>query len=592
MKEKSKRDSVVLASTIFILFFILILSTASAASIQNSSSTRSYAYITNAGNDTVSVIDTATNQITATVSIPKNIQAWPTGVTVSSDGKKVYVANSKSNTVSEINTSTNNVTANINVGIWPYGIAVTPDGTKVFVANRGYPSSSNIVSVIDATTDTVTANVTVGSSPYGVAVTLDGTKVYVTNSGSNNVSVIDAATATVIANVKVGSYPTGVAATPDGKKIYVVSDDGVLSVIDITTNTVIATLTVGKNLEGLAVSPDGNKVYVTNFYNSIVYVIDTINNKVIASVNVGSIPLGIAVTPDGKNVYVVSEGSNTVSVIDTNTNKVIATVPVGNTATAFGQFIASVPEKSTPTITWSNPSDIVIGTPLSDTQLNATASVPGTFNYTPSAGTLLNAGIWTLNVSFTPTDTTNYTTATASVQINVSEATHVSNSTINNSTNDTNLLLNANFTNGCKLADYWSIYENVSGNVDCVTTPNVQSVCYKGQLGDDGTKRLQIYQAPITGVAAGDKIRFSIQVSGNICSSPTIVGIGACDSSRKWLGESDVYINASYTPQLYQVTYVCPRETNYVVVYLECMDINPNSIIDFSLEKAELVHTP
>jgi hypothetical protein len=168
----------------------------------------------------------------------------------------------------------------------------------------------------------------------------------------------------------------------------------------------------------------------------------------------------------------------------------------------------------------------------------------------------------------------------------------ISNSTISNSTDNINLLLNANFTNGSTLADYWSIDENVSGNVRCVITPNMQSVCYRGQSGDDGTKRLKIYQAPITGVAAGDKIRFSILVSGNINSSPTIVGIAAANSSKKWLGESDTYINVSNTPKLYEVTYVCPQNTSYVAVYLECMEINSDSIIDFSLEKAELVHTP
>ncbi len=47
----------------------------------------------------------------------------------------------------------------------------------------------------------------------------------------------------------------------------------------------------------------------------------------------------------------------------------------------------------TPTITWSNPAGIPYGWPLSATQLNATASVPGTFVYTPAAGTVLNAGI-------------------------------------------------------------------------------------------------------------------------------------------------------------------------------------------------------
>jgi hypothetical protein len=58
-------------------------------------------------------------------------------------------------------------------------------------------------------------------------------------------------------------------------------------------------------------------------------------------------------------------------------------------------------------------------------QLNATADVPGTFVYTPAAGTVLNAGTHTLSVSFTPNDTANYTTATASVFINVLKGTPV-----------------------------------------------------------------------------------------------------------------------------------------------------------------------
>ena len=48
--------------------------------------------------------------------------------------------------------------------------------------------------------------------------------------------------------------------------------------------------------------------------------------------------------------------------------------------------------KATSTITWSAPADITYGTALSATQLNATANVPGTFVYTPVAGTVLNAG--------------------------------------------------------------------------------------------------------------------------------------------------------------------------------------------------------
>jgi hypothetical protein len=76
--------------------------------------------------------------------------------------------------------------------------------------------------------------------------------------------------------------------------------------------------------------------------------------------------------------------------------------------------------KATPTISWANPANITYPTALSGVQLNATASVPGSFAYTPAAGTVLNAGNGqTLDVDFTPTDTANYNNASKDVTINV-----------------------------------------------------------------------------------------------------------------------------------------------------------------------------
>jgi hypothetical protein len=80
--------------------------------------------------------------------------------------------------------------------------------------------------------------------------------------------------------------------------------------------------------------------------------------------------------------------------------------------------------KATPVITWANPADITYPTALSAAQLNATASVPGTFTYTPAATTVLNAGsAQNLHVAFVPTDTSNYNNAGADVKINVLKAT-------------------------------------------------------------------------------------------------------------------------------------------------------------------------
>jgi hypothetical protein len=76
----------------------------------------------------------------------------------------------------------------------------------------------------------------------------------------------------------------------------------------------------------------------------------------------------------------------------------------------------------TPTITWAAPAAIIYGTALSATQLNATASVPGSLVYSPAIGNVPAAGNRTLSATFTPTDTVNYATATATVSLTVNQA--------------------------------------------------------------------------------------------------------------------------------------------------------------------------
>ncbi len=74
---------------------------------------------------------------------------------------------------------------------------------------------------------------------------------------------------------------------------------------------------------------------------------------------------------------------------------------------------------STDTVTWATPAPITYGTPLSSIQLDATASVPGSFVYDPPVGTVLTKGTQTLSVIFTPTDTADYGTITQSVSLSV-----------------------------------------------------------------------------------------------------------------------------------------------------------------------------
>lgn len=76
--------------------------------------------------------------------------------------------------------------------------------------------------------------------------------------------------------------------------------------------------------------------------------------------------------------------------------------------------------KLDPIISWPQPSPIFYGTPLSGTQLNASANVSGVFQYSPTAGTVLNAGNGqTISLVFIPLDTQGYNIVTQAVTLHV-----------------------------------------------------------------------------------------------------------------------------------------------------------------------------
>jgi YVTN family beta-propeller protein len=82
----------------------------------------------------------------------------------STHAQNAYITNADSGTVSVIDTATDTVSATIPVGLSPEAVAVKPDGSRVYVANV----SSNTVSVIDRATNTVSA--TIGIVPLDVEI--------------------------------------------------------------------------------------------------------------------------------------------------------------------------------------------------------------------------------------------------------------------------------------------------------------------------------------------------------------------------------------------------------------------------------------
>lgn len=307
-----------------------------------------FAYITNSGDNTVSVIDTSTDTVTTTISVG----GQPCGVAISPDGTRVYVTNGADDTVSVIDAIGNVVIATVPIasggGAAPdEGIAITPDGLRLYVPGLGV----DLVSVVDTTTLGVLTTIPSIGSPRGAVVDSTGLRAYVTNRTQGSISVIDTSSNTVSSTIALNNTGlSGITVSPDGSRVYAASiDANRVYVIDTSTNALTTTITVSQQPSGIAVSPDGSQLYVASNGINVLEVIATATDSVIASIPVGLDPVGVSVTPDGARVYVANTGSNTVSVVDSFTLSLVDTVHVGMQPLAFGQFITPNTESTTST---------------------------------------------------------------------------------------------------------------------------------------------------------------------------------------------------------------------------------------------------
>jgi Flp pilus assembly CpaE family ATPase len=78
--------------------------------------------------------------------------------------------------------------------------------------------------------------------------------------------------------------------------------------------------------------------------------------------------------------------------------------------------------KATPAIEWTPPAPMTCETRLGPAQLNASAAVPGEFEYSPGVGNSLPPGTHKISVTFTPSDLLNYTVSRATVCLTVTKA--------------------------------------------------------------------------------------------------------------------------------------------------------------------------
>jgi YVTN family beta-propeller protein len=146
---------------------------------------------------TIVVINALTNSLITSIPINGPFSSWPEGLAVTPDGTRLYAANRGlfSNTVSIINTSSNQVVGEITIGNNPHSVAMSADGKRAFVSN----TDSHSVSVIDTDQNATVGTIPTGQFPSGVALSSDGTRLFVLS--QDGLEVFDTSTKNIIAAV-------------------------------------------------------------------------------------------------------------------------------------------------------------------------------------------------------------------------------------------------------------------------------------------------------------------------------------------------------------------------------------------------------
>ncbi|KQX30038.1 plastocyanin/azurin family copper-binding protein [Variovorax sp. Root434] len=284
-------------------------------------------------------------------------------------GPKAYVGNFKDSTVSVIDTGTERVVATVPVAAGPDGIVIGPDRRSVFVSGSG----ASAVSEIDAATDRVARSIDVGKGPQGLAMTADGKWLLVAVNGDDRVAFVDTSAHGVSATVPVPK-PHTIAIRPDGRQAYVASQEPghfALVVIDMATRAVVTQIPLDKPPRDLEFDADGKALYLTLAGVAAVQVLDPATNQwgapvptgvsphiaqrfaamasgvvvvqgpgevllfdpatraSVRSIGVGKQPHWLDLSADGKKLWASNEGSNDVSVVDLAGGP-MHTVAVGN----------------------------------------------------------------------------------------------------------------------------------------------------------------------------------------------------------------------------------------------------------------------
>src|SRR5271156_2497565 len=267
---------------------------------------REYAYISNGGSNTVTVLDLVNMRQDRVIAGG----AGPSGLAVNPRRNEVYVVNSGRGTVTVINAASNAVAATSPVHRRPYFIDLDAQGARAYVAN----SASNNGSVLDLALRREGGVIGAGEAPGLARISPDGKTVVITNRASGSVSIADAGSFKVRSSFDHCPGATDAIILPDSSKAFVTCSGGhQIMVIGLAhaggsdpapSDVLLSFLDVGKTPVHIALKPDGGEAFVSNYDSNTISELTTSSNEVGGAYLVGTHPVRGLVSADNSLLYV------------------------------------------------------------------------------------------------------------------------------------------------------------------------------------------------------------------------------------------------------------------------------------------------
>jgi YVTN family beta-propeller protein len=304
-------------------------------------------FTANEVSNTVSVIDTGTRKLVATVDLGDENHHRPLyngiidahGANLSPDGRLLAVTGRGSSNVVFVDTDSRRVVADVLVGREPHVPTFTPDGKEAWVTVRG----RDYIAVIDTASLAVKAQIRTVNGPSMVWFSPDGRLAYVGSQKEPTVAMIDVASRRTIRTTQVvGPFSPFIKLSPDGKELWITHKTvDKVSALDAETFGVLKVIDVGPRPNHVEFVTVGGqpRVYVTIGKTNLpgdqrggenVWVIDRQSKAVVKTFGTGGKEAhGIWADETGRWIYIGHEVSDDVAVVDTAADRVVATIPVG-----------------------------------------------------------------------------------------------------------------------------------------------------------------------------------------------------------------------------------------------------------------------